>query len=298
MVEFNSALQAGIRIGTPILFAGLGEVLLERSGIINIGIEGVMLSGAFSGFCAGWYWQSPLAGACAGMLGGALMMLVFALFVLRLSADQIVTGMAINLVALGLTGTAWLKISGRRALEAPTFKPLLENMKTIPILGPLLFSQTLLTWIAFACVGLLWFYFERSERGLELRAVGENPDAAQASGINVLRCRWKACVVSGALAGLGGAFLTISQTGSFAPNCTKGRGFVALAAVVLGRYGAVGTALACMFFGFAFYSRDALSSDVPTDLVEMLPYALTIVALCLKSQTRTAPAALGKPYAR
>ena len=268
MVEFNSALQASVRIGTPILFAGLGEVLLERSGIINIGIEGVMLGGAFSGFCAGWYWQSPMIGACAGMAGGALMMLVFAFFVLRLSADQIVTGMAINLVALGITGTAWLKISGlRHALEAPTFKPLLDSLAAIPILGPLFFSQTLLTWLAFACIGLLWFYFERSERGLELRAVGENPDAAQASGINVLRCRWKACVVSGALVGLGGAFLTISQTGSFAPNCTQGRGFVALAAVVLGRYGAARERRwrAC-FLATAFYSRDALSSDVPNDL--------------------------------
>jgi len=295
MIDLSSALDATARIGTPMLFAGLGEVLLERSGVINIGIEGVMLSGAFSAFCAAWYWQCPILGACAGLAGGVLLMLLFALVVLRFSANQIVTGMAINLVALGITGTAWLKVSHHQALQAPTFKPLLENLKDVPILGPLIFSQTVLTWVALSCAALVWFYLERSERGLELRAVGEHPEAAQASGINVKLCRFKACLAAGALGGLGGAFLTVSQTASFAPNCTKGRGFVALAAVVLGRYGALGTALACLFFGAAFYARDAISSDVaPTDVIEMLPYALAIAVLCLKSQKSAAPAALGK----
>jgi ABC-type uncharacterized transport system permease subunit len=172
-------------------------------------------------------------------------------------------------------------------------------------------AQTPLTWLALASVCAVWYYLERSERGLELRAVGENPAAAEASGVSVLRCRWKACLAAGALGGLGGAFLTISQTASFAPNCTKGRGFVALAAVVLGRYGAFGTALACLFFGAAFYARDVLPSLpiaapfsyllaplLHPDIAEMLPYALTLIALCLKSQSRTAPAALGRPYVR
>ena len=296
-IDLNSALEATARIGTPMLFAGLGEAVLERSGIINIGIEGVMLSGAFTGFCAAWYWQSPVLGACAGAIGGMAIMVVFALMVLRVKADQIVTGMAVNLAALGLTGTAWKFLSAARALEAPTFKPMFEKLRIVPLLGPLLFSQSALTWLALAAAGLAWYYLEHSERGLELRAVGENPAAAEASGIGVLACRFKACLVAGALGGLGGAFLTISQTASFAPNCTKGRGFVALAAVVLGRYGAIGTALACLFFGATFYARDAVpSSTAPTDVIEMLPYALTVAALCLKSQKRAAPAALGKAW--
>jgi simple sugar transport system permease protein len=206
--------------------------------------------------------------------------------------------MAINLVALGVTGTIWLNMSRLGALLAPTFAPVLPN-NDIPLLGPLLLSQTPLTWIAIALIAGVWYYLERSERGLELRAVGENPAAAEASGISVLACRWKACFAAGVMGGLGGAFLTISQTASFASNCTKGRGFVALAAVVLGRYSPLGTALACLFFGAAFYARDAFpSGKIQTDLVELLPYALTLVALCLKSQSMRAPAALGKPYVR
>lgn len=300
-MDGNAAFAATVRIGTPLLFAGLGETLLERSGLINIGIEGVMLAGAFTGFFASWYCQSPLLGALAGMLGGALMMLLFATLVLKFSADQIVTGMAVNLVALGLTGTAWTRLS-RNAIDAPTFTTLKETLpgwSDIPVIGPLVVSQTPLTWLALLSVLGLWYYLERSERGLELRAVGENPAAAEASGINVLFCRWKACLGAGVLCGLGGAFLTISWTASFAPNCTKGRGFVALATVVLGRYGAFGTALACLFFGAAFYARDALpSKSLAPDLIEMLPYGLTLIALCMKSQKKTAPAALGKPYTR
>ena len=300
-MDGNAAFAATVRIGTPLLFAGLGEVVLERSGLINIGIEGVMLAGAFSGFFASWYCHSPLLGALAGMLGGALIMLIFAALVLKFSADQIVTGMAINLIALGLTGTAWMRVS-LTALDAPTFKTLSDTLPgwgSVPLIGPLFVAQTPLTWLALLSVLGVWYYLERSERGLELRAVGENPAAAEASGVNVLRCRWKACLGAGVLCGLGGAFLTISQTASFAPNCTKGRGFVALAAVVLGRYGAFGTALACLFFGAAFYARDALpSQSLAPDLIEMLPYAMTLIALCMKSQKRTAPAALGKPYTR
>ncbi len=300
MSDLDLALEAALRIGTPLLLAGLGEMLLERSGLINIGIEGVMLCGAFCGFLAASLTGSPLAGALAGAAGGVLLMLIFAALVLRFSADQIVTGMALNLVALGLTGTAYLAVTKTNAgAKAETFKPMLESLRHVPLLGPLLFAQSILTWLALALVPLLWFYLEKTERGLELRAVGENSAAAEASGIDVLLCRWKTCCAAGLLCGLGGAFLTISQTASFANNCTRGRGFVALAAVVLGRYGTFGTSAACLFFGAAFYMRDAFpAAHVPTDLVETLPYVLTLAALCLKSSSRHAPAALGKGHVR
>ncbi|HYF50623.1 MAG TPA: ABC transporter permease [Planctomycetota bacterium] len=297
-MDFSSSLEATARISTPILLAGLGEMVLERSGMINIGIEGVMLGGAFFGFCAGWASGSPLIGAAAGMLAGAIMMSVYALVTLRFKADQIVTGMAINLLALGITGTAYLAITRSYPdARAVTFEPVAPSLSEIPLLGPLLFSQTVITWAALLLIPLIWFYLERSERGLELRAVGEHPAAAESSGIRVLFTRYKACLAAGVLCGLGGAFLTISQTAFFANNCTRGRGFVALAAVVLGLYGSFGTAAACLFFGAAFYARDAFpGASLPTDIVEMLPYLLTVVALCLRSKARGAPAALGKPY--
>ena len=298
MSTLNPALAAIVRISTSLLFAGLGEMVLERAGMINIGIEGVMLMGAFSAFCGAWLGASPVVGALAGAAGGVVLMLVFGYLVLHFSADQIVTGMALNLVALGVTGTA-KSAAPREMMRAAAFEPVLPRYSDVPVLGPLLFSQTPLTWLALGLLPLLWYYMSRSERGLELRAVGENPAAAEASGIPVLRTRWMACLAAGALGGLGGAFLSISQTASFAPNCTKGRGFVALAAVVLGRYGTLGTAAACLFFGAAFYARDAFSDQaVPSDLVEMLPYVLTLAALCFRTHSRAAPAALGKPYTR
>jgi simple sugar transport system permease protein len=297
MSGIDQALEFSLRIGTPVLLAGLGEVIVERAGVINIGIEGVMLTGAFCGFSAGWLSGSPWLGALAGMAGGALLMALFALIVLRFSADQIVTGMAVNLAALGLTGTAYLAITqSHGGAKSVVFQPVAESLREVPVLGALLFSQTILTWVALLLIPLVWYYLQKSERGLELRAVGENPAAAEASGIDVRACRWKACLAAGLLGGLAGAFLTVSQTASFANNMTRGRGYVALAAVVLGRYGSAGTACACLFFGAAFYARDAFpSAGLPADLVEMLPYALALLVLTLKPQKRSAPAALGKP---
>jgi general nucleoside transport system permease protein len=296
----DAAFEAILRIATPLLLAALGELVLERAGVINIGIEGVMLSGAFFGFLASWQSGSPLIGAAAGMLAGAALMAVFGVIVLKFAADQIVAGMALNFLALGITGTANLALTqsaGR--VQSAVFAPLNDAWRHAPVLGPLLFGQTALTLTALLLVPLIWFYLEKSERGLELRAVGENPAAAEASGVYVLLCRWKACIAAGVLGGLGGAFLTISQTASYADNCTHGRGFVALAAVVLGRYSAWGCAAACVFFGASFYARDAFpGTRVPTDLVELLPYVLTLVALCIKFRSNGAPAALGKPYLR
>ncbi|HYG78117.1 MAG TPA: ABC transporter permease [Planctomycetota bacterium] len=299
MSGMDAAMEAILRISTPLLLAGLGELILERAGVINIGAEGVMLCGAFFGFLAGWGSGCPWIGACAGMIAGVFLMLLFASFAIRFKADQIVTGMALNLLALGLTGTGneILRRASSIAPQAVTFEPMIPSLSHLPLLGPLLFSQTALSWLAILLVPALYWYFEFSERGMELRAVGENPVAAEASGISVLTCRWKACIAAGALAGLGGAFLTISQTASFSDGCTRGRGFVAISAVVLGRYSTGGTAAACLFFGAAFYARDAFPSlNVPTELVEMLPYALTLVALCIKFGRSSAPAGLGKAY--
>lgn len=300
MSTIEHALGSSLRIGTPLLFAGLGEMILERAGMINIGIEGVMLCGAFGGFYAGWALQSPLLGAAAGALSGALFMLIFATMSLKLRAEQIVTGMAMNLIAAGVTSTAYDALRAaheNETLSVPPMAGVAAAWSDTPVVGTIFFGQTILTWLALVAVPLLWLFFEKTERGLELRAVGENPAAAQAAGVSVVGARLKACLASGALAGLSGAFLTVSQTSSFAPNCTSGRGFVALAAVVLGRHGSFGTAAACLFFGAAFFMRDAISiSSAAVELVEILPYALTLAALCWKFKTRSAPAALGKVW--
>jgi ABC-type uncharacterized transport system permease subunit len=298
MNTIDHALGSSLRIGTPLLFAGMGELLLERAGMINIGIEGVMLCGAFGGFYFAWLAQSPLIGAAAGAICGTLFMLIFALMTLKIRAEQIVTGMALNLIAAGATSTAYEALSSKHSgevLSVPALDPVSKSLSAVPFIGSLLFSQTLLTWAALVLIPLLWLYLEKSERGLEFRAVGENPAAAQAAGINVTFTRLKACLACGALCGVGGAFLTVSQTSSFASNCTSGRGFVALAAVVLGRHGAFGTAAASLFFGAAFFMRDAVpATSAAVELVEILPYALTILALCWKFKSRPAPAALGK----
>jgi len=302
--EFLAAL---LRIGTPLLLAALGELVLERSGVLNIGIEGVLLIGAFAGFVAGWASGSPLLGAVAALLAGAAWGALLAFMVLRIKADQMVSGMALNLVAYGIAGTAYqaiqnqqVRVSATAALKAPTFGALVPALSGLPVIGPALFSQSLLTWAALALVPALWFYLERSERGLELRAVGEHPAAAEASGVNVVVCRFKAALVAGALGGLAGAFLTLSQTAFFTDRCTGGRGFVALAAVVLGRYTPLGTAAACLFFSAAFVARDrgqAAGWSIHPELLDMLPYALTLLALTVALRSRTgAPAALGKPY--
>ena len=300
MNGIDQALGSTVRIGTPLLLAGLGELVLERAGMINIGIEGVMLCGAFGGFYAGWAWQSPLLGALAGAASGALFMLLFAGMSLLARAEQIVTGMALNLLAAGITGTAYAALVASNdgvSLDAPRAAALFPSLVETPVLGALLFSQTAITWAALLLAALIWFYFEKTERGLELRAVGENPAVAEGCGIRVRAARLKACLSCGALCGLGGAFLTVSQTGSFAPNCTGGRGFVALAAVVLGRHGTLGTSAACLLFGAAFYARDAIGSGfLPSELAEILPYALALAVLCLRFKSRAAPAGLGKAW--
>jgi simple sugar transport system permease protein len=308
--EFSVDLAAAIlRIGTPLLLAALGELLLERAGVLNIGLEGVMLGGAFFGFWAGWASGSPLVGALAAMAVGAASMLLLAALVLRVRADQIVAGMALNLIAFGVANTAFsivkhqvAQAGGATEFRAPKFGALLQSLAQVPVLGPVLFAQSLLTWLAMLLIPAVWFYLQRSERGMELRAVGENPEAAASSGVNVYACRLKACLMAGLLGGLAGACLTLEFADTYAERCTAGRGFIALAAVVLGRYTTLGTAGACLFFGATFAVQDraqAAGWRLAPELLQMLPYAATVLVLAFSLRRNTgAPAALGKPYAR
>ena len=284
----------GLRIATPLLLAASGELILERSGLLNVGLEGVMLCGAFFGFAASFYTGSPWLGAAAGMLAGVLLAAVLAWMALRKKADQLVTGLALNFAALGLTGLLYKAMENQLARDNE-----IRVMSAVKF-EPLIFGQTWFTWLALLLIPVLTWYLYRTERGLELRAVGEHPAAAAASGISVLRCRFKACLFAGAMGGLAGAFLTLSQASTFTFGCTSGRGFIVLSAVVLGRHHPLGVAGACLFFGLAFAAGNqaqAMGLQVPVEVLDMLPYVITLVALALSLQKRSqAPAALGKPY--
>jgi len=293
---------AAVRISTPLLFAATGEMLVERAGVINLGIEGAMLAGALAaalGAGAGGPWLGVLAAVLAGVLVAA----VFAVVALGARADQIITGTAITLGAIGLTGAVYRSAygAGGPGLSLPTFAPTpVPGLASIPVLGPALFNQPVLTYIAWLLVPAVWWFLFRSWWGLALRATGESAEAAHASGVPVRRIRVVAALVGGGLAGLGGATLVLAQVGTFAEKMTAGRGFLAIAVVVLGRWHPVGVLLAALLFGAATalqFAFQAMGLGVPYQVFLMLPYLLALAALAVGLRGWRAPAGLGKPQA-
>ncbi|TFH36794.1 MAG: ABC transporter permease [Anaerolineales bacterium] len=297
-------LAAGIRIATPLLLAALGEVISEKAGILNIGIEGLMLAGSLSAFLATYYSGNIWIGVLVGGLMGSVISLIHAYLSVTLGTDQVVSGIAINTFSIGLTSLVFGAIFGVSA-RPPSVQPLkvipIKILADIPILGPILFQQTPIVYIAFALVPLVsWFLF-KTDLGLSLRAVGESPSAAESAGINVKRFRYAAILVGGLLAGWGGAFLSVGQLGSFSNGMTAGRGFIALAAVIFGRWTPIGTLLASLVFGTAYalqLSLQALGFSLPPQVLLMMPYIITMVALLGSVGRHGAPAALAVPYKR
>jgi simple sugar transport system permease protein len=292
-------LAAAVRVATPLLFAATGETLTERSGVINLGIEGTMLAGALAAALGATAW-GPWAGLGAAMFAGMLLAMVFALLAIGARADQIITGTAISLGAIGLTGTVYRRAYGPEGagLELPTFPelpiPLLAN---IPVLGPAFFEQPIPTYLAFAGVPLVWWLVFRTRTGLALRATGEGAAMARAAGIRTQLIRVGATVIGGGFAGLGGASLVLAQVGTFTERITAGRGFLAIAIVVLGRWHPGGVALAALLFGAATalqFLFQALGVRAPYQLFLMLPYVLILLALAGAVGRVRAPADLGK----
>jgi general nucleoside transport system permease protein len=292
-------LAAAVRVATPLLFAATGETLTERSGVINLGIEGTMLAGALAAALGATAW-GPWAGLAVAMVAGMLLAMVFALLAIGARADQIITGTAISLGAIGLTGTVYRRAYGPEGagLELPTFPelpiPLLAN---IPVLGPAFFEQPVPTYLAFAGVPLVWWLLFRTRTGLALRATGEGAAMARAAGIRTQLIRVGATVIGGGFAGLGGASLVLAQVGTFTERITAGRGFVAIAIVVLGRWHPGGVALAALLFGAATalqFLFQALGVRAPYQLFLMLPYVLILLALAGAVGRVRAPADLGK----
>jgi general nucleoside transport system permease protein len=294
-------LEATVRTATPLVFAGLGETLVEQAGVINVGLEGIIIAGAF-GALVGATIGGVGTGFVAAATAGAAMAAVFALFATILRADQIISGTAVTLLGLGVTGALyrWGFGSNGAALTIPTMHAMpIPGLRTMPLLGPALFDQPPIAYAAYLLVPAVWWWTYRTYGGLALRAVGENPDAARGAGVSVRRVQFSAVIVGGLLGGVSGGTLVLAQVGTFAEGMSAGRGFIAIAIVALGRWNPIGAAVGAVTFGAASalqFLFQAMGWRAPYQLFLALPYVLTLVALAFASAARrgAAPAALGK----
>lgn len=301
VVVWSALLAAMLRYATPLAFAAMGGIFSERSGVVNIGLEGMMLSGAFFGILGADKLNSwPLGLLCAA-LAGATFALIHAFFAIHLRADQIVSGFAINFLALGLTGYLFIDIYGGEG--TPPNVPKIPNvhlgfLEDWYFIGPIIGQLNLMIWLAFLTIVTAWVVLFKTPIGLRLRAVGEHPRAADTLGISVFKVRYSAVTLSGVLAALGGAYLSIGFVNSFNQNMTAGRGFIALAAVIFGNWRPWGAAAAALLFGFssALAQRLPAYSESAAVLFQALPYVLTLIAVAGVIGRSIPPAAVGKPY--
>jgi general nucleoside transport system permease protein len=303
VVVWSALFAAMLRYATPLLFAALGGLFSERSGVINIGLEGMMLMGAFWGIWGADKTGSWVIGLLIGMLSGGLLALLHAVFSVSLRADQIVSGFSMNFLALGITGFAYVSIYGTQGTpdqipRAPDVTvPLLED---IPFLGDVIGRMNILVWLGLLTVLLTWVLVFRTPVGLRLRSVGENPLAAQTAGVSPVRVRYAAVVTSGVLAAIGGAYLSIGFIGSFGENMTDGRGFIALAVLICGRWKPGGALVFALLFGFfsALAQRLPVFSESAATLFQALPYVITLIAVAGVVGRSIPPLAIGRPLDR
>lgn len=296
----NGFLEATIRTGTPILLASLGALFTARAGIINFAMEGIMISGCFGGMMGSYLSGSPFIGALVGMLAGLLASMILGLFSVTFKVNQVVAGTGINALLLGLTSYLFNAIFGGAKPSNVTGFPIYEIpfLSKIPILG-VLFKQNVLTWLAFILVPLIAFLINKTSFGLCLRAVGEQPHAADSLGISVNKMRYTATAISGLLGGLGGVALSIGQLSLFMEKMTVGKGYIAWSSVTVGKYNAYGILSASALFGGAEALQvrlQTLGIRIPHQLVSMLPYLLTIIVLIGVIGRTSSPKALGKPF--
>lgn len=295
----DAFLEGTIRTATPLALAALGETIAERAGVINIGLEGSIIAGALAAAVAAQH-AGVSAGIGAAMIAGLAVALLFAFFAIRLHADQIITGTAISMLALGATGTIYRLLYGETgaALTVPTMSATsIPGLVRIPLVGRALFEQPLVTYVAYALIPIVAWWMYRTHAGLALRAVGESPEAAVASGVRAARVRTYAIAIDGLLGGLAGATLVLAQAGTFVEGMSAGRGFIAIAIVALGRWRPAGVALAALVFGAASalqFFFQAAGTHAPYQLFLALPYLLTLVALAAARGRAIAPAALAR----
>ena len=303
-----SLLFSTIRLSTPLVLAALGGLYSERSGVINIALEGLLLAGAFTAASVTFYAHSPWVGLGAAMLAGALVAYIIALACIRFKADQVVTGTGINILFLGLPAvlSGALFLSSGSTPQIPKENLLPAVYRFLPFMPEwrIFTNVSIISLLALVVVFVTRYVLYHTPFGLRLRAVGENPEAADAAGVGVNRMRYVGVMLSGVLAGIGGAYLSIGQSSLFTRNMAAGRGFIALAALIFGKWRPVQTMLACLLFGFA----DALTiqmqgvaklpsgEDIPVQFIQMIPYVVTIVVLAGFIGQSRAPRALGIAY--
>jgi simple sugar transport system permease protein len=304
MIGFlTDVLASGVRISSPIALAGIGETYSERAGVINIGLEGYMLAGALAGVLGSRASGSAVVGLLAALAAGLLLALIHAFVTVTLRGDQIVSGIAINLFALGATIFLYDLLLGDHPEEAVAgFQSLrIPGLADIPVVGRALFEQTIIVYALYVLVAVAGVVLFRTSWGLDVRAAGENPLALDAAGSSVPAVRYQCILLAGALAGLGGGYLSLSQLRFFVVNVTGGRGFIALAAVIFGNWSPVKVALAAGLFGTvdALQLRlQAAGVPIPAEAITMLPYLFSIVVLASVTGRSRMPTQLGRPYIR
>ncbi|GAB5448733.1 ABC transporter permease [Gymnodinialimonas sp.] len=302
MIDPVTLIVALITISTPVLLAALGELVVEKSGVLNLGVEGMMIMGAVCGYIIANQTGSPTLAFIGGMAGGAALSLIFAVVTQFLMANQVASGLALTLFGLGLAALLGVGYEGQPIPEVA--KPLPEMLREIPVVGPVLLSHDIVTYLAIAMVFVLWYVLKHTRMGLIIRAVGESHDAAHALGYKVIRIRCAAIVFGGAMAGLGGAFLSVVYVENWVQGMTAGAGWIALALVVFAAW-KPGRVLfgAWLFGGIAALQLRLQAAEVPVPvaLLDASPYLVTIAVLVLMSSDRAkaainAPAALGKTF--
>ena len=304
----NSILVPGLLLGTlglsiPLIFGALGGIISERVGVVNIAIEGQLLAGAFISAMVATLTGSPYLGLISAMVAGMLVSFVLATFSVKYLVDQVIVGVVLNVLVLGLTSFLYSQVLSKNSTalnSPPRFDRIdIPVLSQIPIIGPVLFRQTLIVYLMYVIVAVVAYALFKTKWGLRLRAVGEHPLAADTVGINVAATRFWNVALAGAIAGIGGAYFTLGSVGAFQKEMTAGAGFIALAAVIFGRWDPIRATLAALLFGFATNLQNVLSiigSPVPSEFMLMLPYVVTIFAVAGFVGRVRGPAAAGKPY--
>lgn len=308
MNDMNSiiitTLQATVRAGTPLLFAVLGDIFTERSGVMNLGLEGMMLVGAISGFVVSYHTNNLLLAVLAAMIAGAVLGLVHAFFTITLRINQVVSGLAITMLGTGISGLWGKNYIGVVAKQFQVIE--LPVLSKIPYVGDILFSHDLLVYVSYILVPIMWFYIYKTKPGMILRAVGEAPDAADARGINVFAIRYLYTIFGASITAIGGAYLSLAYTSMWIENMTAGRGWIAIALVLFATWDPAKALLGAYLFGGVTalgLRMQALGTTISSHILMMFPYLLTVAVLVFTSTEKMkvkvgAPAALGVPYSR
>jgi ABC-type uncharacterized transport system permease subunit len=301
-LTIDGILSATVRMAAPLLLASMGGLFSAKSGMISLYMEGFMLIGAFCGYLGAVFFGSLLIGVLCAIAGGMLFGLIYGVLGVSARADQTIVCVGINVFALGLTSYLYSILFGaNRVYNVPTFQDLpIPVLSKIPVIGGM-FSSTLLVYLAFALLPLVWYIFYRTPAGLTIRAAGEHPKAVETLGGNVIAVRYGCLLAAGALNGLAGCALTIGQSGQFMENITSGKGYIAVAALIFGKFSPGGILLATLLFGFTDALQLRIQTaevGIPHQLLTMLPYLITLAALVFFAKKAHAPAALGRPYQR